>query len=143
MGRGPSSYQAGEGLTAFVDANVLIRHLTGDPPDAAARATRFLESADALMLPDVIVSEVVYVLESFYEAPRQQVATAVRAILAFQAIGVVDPQLLLRAVELYEVESIDFADAYLVACAEAAGVSDIVSFDRDFDRIHSVDRIEP
>jgi predicted nucleic acid-binding protein len=130
-------------LTAFLDANVLIRHLTGDPPEIAARATRFLERADALMLPDVIVSEVVYVLESFYEAPREQVATAVRAILAFRPVGVVDPQLLLRAIELYEVESIDFADAYLVACAESAGVAEIVSFDRDFDRIHSVNRIEP
>jgi len=29
-------------LTAFVDTNVLVRHLTGDPPDQAARATRFL-----------------------------------------------------------------------------------------------------
>ena len=95
------------------------------------------------MLPDVIVSEVVYVLESFYEAPREQVAAAVRAVLAFRAVGVVDPLLLLRAVELYEVESIDFADAYLVACAESAGVADIVSFDRDFDRLQSVNRIEP
>jgi predicted nucleic acid-binding protein len=41
------------------------------------------------------------------------------------------------------VESIDFADAYLVACAESAGVADIVSFDRDFDRLQSVNRIEP
>jgi predicted nucleic acid-binding protein len=130
-------------LTAFLDANVLIRHLTADPPAAGARATRFLERAGALMLPDVIVSEVVYVLESFYEAPREQVAAAVRAVLAFRAVGVVDPLLLLRAVELYEVESIDFADAYLVACAESAGVADIVSFDRDFDRLQSVNRIEP
>jgi predicted nucleic acid-binding protein len=130
-------------VTAFLDANVLIRHLTADPPDAGARATRFLERADALLLPDVIVSEVVYVLESFYQTPREQVATAVRAILAFRAVGVVDANLLLRALELYEVELVDFADAYLVACAEAAGVPDIVSFDRDFDRLHSVNRVEP
>lgn len=130
-------------MIAFLDANVLIRHLTADPPDAGARATRFLRRADALLLPDVIVSEVVYVLESFYEAPREQVATAVRAILAFRAIRVVDANLLLRAVELYELESIDFVDAYLVACAGSAGVSDIVSFDRDFDRIRSVNRVEP
>jgi predicted nucleic acid-binding protein len=26
-------------LTAFLDTNVLIRHLTGDPPEMAARAT--------------------------------------------------------------------------------------------------------
>lgn len=37
-------------MTAFVDTNVLIRHLTGDPPDLAARATRFLRNADELLL---------------------------------------------------------------------------------------------
>ena len=26
-------------MTAFLDTNVLIRHLTGDPPEMAARAT--------------------------------------------------------------------------------------------------------
>lgn len=29
-------------MTAFVDTNLLIRHLTGDPPDLAARATAIL-----------------------------------------------------------------------------------------------------
>ena len=53
-------------MTAFVDTNVLIRHLTGDPPEEAARATRYLETADELLLPDLILAEVAYVLESFY-----------------------------------------------------------------------------
>ena len=66
--------------TAFVDTNVLVRHLTGDPPDQAARAGRFLATAVALLLPDLIVAEVAYVLESYYEAPRSQVATSLRAI---------------------------------------------------------------
>ena len=48
-------------MTAFVDTNVLIRHLTGDPPGQAARATRLLSRAGQLLLPDLIVAEVVYV----------------------------------------------------------------------------------
>jgi hypothetical protein len=38
-------------VSAFVDTTVLIRHLTGDPPDQAARATRLLSEADRLLLP--------------------------------------------------------------------------------------------
>ena len=57
-------------MTAFLDTNVLIRHLTGDPPGQAARATRLLSRAGQLRLPDLIVAEVVNVLESFYEVPR-------------------------------------------------------------------------
>ena len=52
-------------MTAFVDTNVLIRHLTGDPPAQARLATRYLEQADQLLLPDLILAEVAYVMESY------------------------------------------------------------------------------
>ncbi|MYA20694.1 MAG: type II toxin-antitoxin system VapC family toxin [Chloroflexi bacterium] len=130
-------------MTAFVDTNVLIRHLTADPPDQARRATRYLDRADQLLLPDLILAEVAYVLESYYEVPRLQVAEALRAILAFRAIRVVDSALLYRAAEVYEVRGLDFADAYLVASAERTGVGVVASFDRGIDRVGTVLREEP
>ncbi|MDQ3946894.1 MAG: hypothetical protein M3357_17400, partial [Actinomycetota bacterium] len=33
-------------MIAFLDTNVLVRHLTGDPRKLAARATRFLAEAE-------------------------------------------------------------------------------------------------
>lgn len=130
-------------MSAFVDTNILIRHLTGDPPGQAARATRFLAEADELLLADLIVAEVVYVLESFYEVERSRVAELVRSILAFDPMRVVDGELLLRAVEVYEIERLDFAEAYLVAAAERSGVDAVASFDRSIDRVATVRRIEP
>lgn len=130
-------------MTAFVDTNVLVRHLTGDPPDLAARATAYLGSARELLLTDLVAAETVYVLESFYEASRVEVATAMRSLVAFDSIVCVDPALLLRAIEVYETDRIDFAEAYLVACAESTGVGTIVSFDRSIDRVDTIGRIEP
>ncbi|HEY5277787.1 MAG TPA: PIN domain-containing protein [Coriobacteriia bacterium] len=130
-------------MTAFVDTNVLVRHLTGDPPELAARATRYLAGADGLLLPDLILAEVAYVLESFYETPRAQVATTLRAVLAFPAIRVIDADLLQRTVEVYEVHRLDFADAYLVASAERTGIGVIASFDKAIDRVRTVRREEP
>lgn len=130
-------------MTAFVDTNVLIRHLTGDPPELAARATRYLGVADELLLPDLILAEVAYVLESFYEVPRAKVATTLRAVLAYPAIRVLDADLLQRAVEVYEIHRLDFADAYLVASAERSGIGVIASFDRTIDRVTTVRREEP
>lgn len=130
-------------MTAFVDTNILIRHLTGDPPDMARKATAFLAQADELLLPDVIVAETVYVLESFYEVPIEEVARLVRSVVAFDPIKVLDPALLLRSLEVYETHQIDYAEAYLVASAEATGVDDIASFDRTIDRVPTINRIEP
>jgi len=130
-------------LSALLDTNVLIRYLTGDPPDQARRATAFLAAADDLLLPDLVVAEIVYVLESFYEVERRRVAELVRGVVGYPAIAVADAELLLRAIEIYEVHRIDFAEAYLVAMAEVAGVDAIVSFDRAIDRVATVRRIEP
>ena len=130
-------------MSAFVDTNILVRHLTGDPPAQARRASSFLAKAEELLLTDLVAAEVVYVLESFYEVPRARVAEFVRAILAFESIVVLDLSLLLRALELYEVDRLDFADAYLVASAETSGVETVASFDRSIDRVGTVRRIEP
>jgi predicted nucleic-acid-binding protein len=130
-------------VSAFVDTNILVQHLTGDPPGQATHATRFLAETDDLFLVDLIVAEVVYVLESFYEVERARVAEFVRAVLACDPIRVVDEELLLRAVEVYEIERLDFAEAYLVASAERSGVAAVASFDRSIDRVRTVRRIEP
>jgi predicted nucleic acid-binding protein len=130
-------------VSPFVDTNVLVRHLTGDPASQAAKASRYLQRADQLLLADLILAEVAYVLESFYETPRKQVAETLRAVLAFPAINVVDAELLQRAVEIYDAHRLDFAEAYLVASAERTGVAEIASFDRAIDRVGTVRRVEP
>lgn len=130
-------------MTAFVDTNILVRHLTGDPPDFAARATAYLGTERELLLTDLVAAETVCVLESFYAAPRDQVSEAVRSLVAFDSIVCVDPALLLRAVEVYETDRIDFAEAYLVACAETTGIGQVASFDRSIDRVTTIERIEP
>jgi predicted nucleic-acid-binding protein len=89
------------------------------------------------------VAEVVDVLESFYEVPRARVAELVRAVIAFPGIGVADEPTLLRTLEVYEVHRLDFADAYLIAQAEACGVNAVVSFDRRIERVPTVRRVEP
>jgi predicted nucleic acid-binding protein len=130
-------------VSAFVDTNILIRHLTGDPPEQARRATAYLRAEDDLYLTDLVVAETVYVLESFYEVPRRRVAESIRSLLALRSVTVVDQGLLLRAVEVYETARLDFAEAYLVACAESTGISRVASFDRTIDRLTTVTRVEP
>jgi len=130
-------------VSAFVDTNVLIRHLTGDPVEMATRATSYLRTETELLVTDLVVAETVYVLESFYETPREQVAVALRSLIALAAVETVDSALLLRALEVYEIDRIDFAEAYLVASAESTGVNRIASFDRSIDRVRTVERVEP
>jgi predicted nucleic-acid-binding protein len=90
-----------------------------------------------------VLAECVYVLESFYEVERPRAAELMRSAIALPNVETVDPAALLRALEVYELDRLDFAEAYVVAQAEATGVRKILSFDRSIDRIESVGRIEP
>lgn len=75
--------------------------------------------------------------------PRERVAELVRAIIAFPAIVVLDSAMLLRALEVYEIDRLDYAEAYLVAQAERSGVGVVASFDKAIDRVATVRRLEP
>ncbi len=64
-------------------------------------------------------------------------------MIAVPAIQIVAPSTLLRAPEVYQVDGLDFAEAYLITQAEAPGVNEIVSFDRGIERIATVSLREP
>jgi predicted nucleic acid-binding protein len=129
-------------VTVLLDTNIVIRHLTGDPPDMAKRATQFLTSESELVLADVILAECVYVLAFVYGIGRVAVAQLMRAALMLPTISA-DVELLFRALEIYEVDRLDFAEAYLVAAAEFTGVGSVASFDKAIDRVPSVERLVP
>ena len=109
----------------------------------AARATAVLAGEGPLLLADLALAECVYVLESFYEVGRARVAELMRAAIALPSIETVGTSVLMRALEVYELDRLDFAEAYLVAQSEATGIGEIVSFDRSIDRVASVTRREP
>jgi predicted nucleic acid-binding protein len=134
------------GGTVFCDTNVLVRILTGDPPAQARSAARALEMAGegrfALMVPDIVVAEVVYVLiSSGFETHRA--AELIDRLLDLPGIEVVDEVMLRDAVMLWSQGRLDFADAYLAALTRRISDSSVLSFDRDFDRVESVTRLDP
>jgi predicted nucleic-acid-binding protein len=130
-------------VRAVLDTNVLVRHLTADPPEQAKRATAFLAGAEELLLSDIVVAELVYALDTVYRVERVRIAELLRAVIAFPAIVVLDKVLLLRALELYERERLDFVTAYLAAGAERSGIGAVASFYRSLERIESVQLVEP
>jgi predicted nucleic-acid-binding protein len=115
-----------------LDANVVLRHLTGQPPEMAARATAALVDAAprSLVLTDLTVAEIVYVLQGPYARPRDEIARVVEAVLSLVSIAVDNEALLRRTVEHYGQRNMDWPDAYLVALVELRHLDGLLSFDR-------------
>ncbi|WP_280473373.1 PIN domain-containing protein [Nocardia asiatica] len=130
-------------MTVFLDTNILVRHFTQDPSEMGKRATAFLAESETLHLPDLILAEMVYVLQSVYRVARPQVAALSRALIGSRNVVTDDPALLIRTIDVYEHHRLSFADAYSVALAEADPGSSVASFDKGIDKVKTISRVEP
>lgn len=133
---------------AYLDANVVLRHLTGDPEKMAEAALRTFEAAGRgemrLRLTAVTLAEVVWVLESYYGHPRADIATTLTELLQADGLEVPEGAVLTEALALYREHRVDFADALLGAVARREGPPAVCSFDEeDFDRLPGLQRIRP
>lgn len=132
----------------FVDTNLFIRFLTNDDPAKADQVERLLDQAAAgalsLVTTEMVMAEIVWVLESFYQLPPAAIAPLIRGILATPGLEVINGPLVGRALELYEGEGIDFVDGYIAAVMEKQGIAELYSFDRKhISRLRNIARKEP
>lgn len=127
----------------LLDTNILVRHLTREPEAQARRATALLASRQPLLLVDVVLAECVYVLRSVYRVEQSRVAQAMRALIRTPSVVMDDADLVLRALEVFDVHRLHFAEAYLVAVGEQRQAVGLASFDRSIDKVGTVTRLEP
>lgn len=91
---------------------------------------------------DTAIHEVVFTLERSYKRDKSFIRESVEEILGLTSVSVSSPERIAMAFEMYEVLNADFGDAYVAALAlETDG--QVISFDRGFDRIPGVTRVEP
>jgi uncharacterized protein len=118
----------------FVDTNVFIRYLTNDDPALADRVELLLDNAAGgavkLITTELVMAETIWVLESYYKLTNVQIAPLIRGILATPGMEVINGDLVGKALILYELQNIDFVDAYIAALMEKQGIRDVYSYDR-------------
>jgi predicted nucleic-acid-binding protein len=132
----------------FVDTNLFIRYLTNDDPALADRVEKLLDDAATggvqLVTTELVMAETVWVLESSYRMNHVQIAPLVRGILATPGLEVINGDLIGKALVMYELQNIDFVDAYIAALMEKQGIEDIYSYDRKhLSRVKIINRKEP
>lgn len=136
-------------MSALVDANIFVRLLTGDDPEKATRClslfARSRRGEISLTTSEAVVAEVAYVLTSpkSYRIPRDVVAAALQPLLTDPGMQIDRKKAVLSALELWGSSNLDFADCLSVARVRFDNLDGVYSYDRDFDRIAGVRRLEP
>jgi predicted nucleic acid-binding protein len=91
----------------------------------------------------MVVFETVFTLQRSYKLPRRRIHELVRPLLSLRGLAIPERSLLERALDLFVETNVPFDDAYNVAFMEASGLTEIYSWDDDFDRFSGLGRIEP
>lgn len=133
----------------FVDTNIFLRYLTNDEPFKAQQCFQLFQQAGRqeclLTTSEAVIAEVVYMLSSrqVYNLTHKEVANRLLPLLHIPGLKLPYRGIVLRAVELYGTYPIDFEDCLSIAHMEKQKLTDIYSYDQDFDQMANIKRLEP
>jgi len=131
----------------FLDTNIFIRFLTDDVPEKVDACEEIFKKAvekqETLFTTDLVIAEIVWVLESFYELQKNEIQDKVEKILNTPNLICPHKDLILNALILYSEKNIDYIDACNALILKENGIEELYSYDKHYDRIDWLTRLEP
>ncbi len=131
----------------FLDTNVLLRYLLGDDKEKAQRAFGLLRRVELgqekVATSPMVVFETVFTLQKRYRVPRERIRESLRDIISLRGLELPNKSLYVKTLDLYASHNISFTDAFNAAYMASRGITEIYSWDPDFDRLPGIARLEP
>lgn len=126
----------------FVDTNIFVEALvrTGTK---SGQSLALLENVKIqLWTTELVIAETEWVLRSGYEIPKPKVLDVLKRILNLENLEVENRSIIAVALGIYEEQNTDFTDCLNFAKIQENGVTEIYSFDRDYDKFKPLNRLE-
>lgn len=131
----------------FLDTNILLRYLTKDDEQKARSAFDLLikveQGEKKVITSSLVIFETIFTLQRFYRVPREQIRELILPIISLRGLHLAGKNVYYQAFEFYVTRNISFADAYNTAFMLSEQINCIYSWDRDFDNIEGIIRLEP
>ena len=127
----------------LVDTNLIVRYLVQDHEKHAKAAGKLFDACDrgdvVIVVLPAVLAECVFVLESFYEHPRGDIASALGRLISSPGVEI-DAAIHLDALDRYRKTKVHFVDCLIAATAATENMP-VASFDQDFRKFTDV-RVE-
>ena len=127
----------------LIDTNIILRFLLGDHSELSPKATAFMSKvANGTIkaeILDIVMAECIYVMEKFYQVPREKISEKLSKILNFSGIVNSNRSELLQALLKFETSNTDIVDCVLAAMSSSS--RGVVSFDKDMEKLKAVTEI--
>ena len=130
----------------FVDTNVFLRFFVRDVESFYHKAKDLFEKAEngqlKLETSDMVIAEIVWVLESYYDFLKPEIKEVIETILETKNLKVANHSRVKEAIDLYSSGKMDFIDAYNIAYIKAKDFKKVATFDvKHFKNIEGVSNI--
>lgn len=117
-----------------IDTNVLVRFLVKDDDQQAEVVHRLFKKAEsskeALFVPIAVVLETVWVLESIYNIPRQEILDSINELLLMPILEFESQSAIISFVSSANETKIDLSDILIAHSALSAGCECMLTFDK-------------
>jgi predicted nucleic acid-binding protein len=127
----------------LVDTNLIVRYLVQDHEKHAKAAGKLFDACDrgdvVIVVLPAVLAECVFVLESFYEHPRGDIASALGRLISSPGVEI-DVAIHVDALDRYRETKVHFVDCLIAATAATENMP-VASFDQDFRKFTDV-RVE-
>ena len=125
----------------LVDTNLIVRYLVQDHEKHGKAAARLFDACDRgdlmIVLLPTVLAESVFVLESFYEHRREDIASVLGALISSPGVEIDEPAIHFDALERYRKTKVHFVDCLIAATASAENIP-VATFDQDFRKFADV-----
>jgi uncharacterized protein len=131
----------------FLDTNILLRYFTRDDEAKARKALVLLQRVEKgeekveTSLP--VIFETIFTLKKQYKMPIPRIKELLLPILGMHGLRLPAKTLCIAALNLFAERNISYADAFNAVYMQSKGITEVYSWDTDFDRIKGITRIEP
>jgi len=131
----------------FIDTNIFIRFFVADNSEEHKKVEKFFNDVvcgnTKYFTNTMVIAEIVWVLGKYYKMEKNHVCENIRLILDTPNILIKEIKILHNTVEIFEKQNIDFIDAYNYSYSLMSNSNEIMSYDKDFDKLDMIKRIEP
>ena len=125
----------------LIDTNLIVRYLVQDHEKHSRAAGKLFDACDrgdlVIVVLPVVLAECVFVLESFYEHLRGDIAAALGILISSPGVEISGAAIHLDALDRYRSTKVHFVDCVIAATATAEDTP-VATFDQDFRRFADV-----
>jgi predicted nucleic-acid-binding protein len=117
-----------------LDTNIVVRYLTHDDPAQTTAAVRVMDSLSSDspgFLTLIVITELVWVLETSYRFKKKEVEQALETLLRSKELVIERAEIVAQALRKFSTSHADFADCLIERSAHAAECQHVLTFDRN------------